>query len=201
MDTSSEAALHAIILAAGGSSRFGSPKQLALIDGQALILRVIKIATEVVGGNVTLVLGAHADEIAEILPCSLARVFVNRVWKQGIAGSIRAGIERLPHTCAAVFLLVADQPLLSSLDLTHLAIAWRRQPHRIVASRYSQVTGVPAIFPYWCFKELMALRGDQGARVILSRYPDQVVPVANPAAQFDIDCPQDLVELGVGRMR
>jgi molybdenum cofactor cytidylyltransferase len=95
-----------------------------------------------------------------------------------------------------VLLLLADQPLVGSHSLNRLAAAWRRQPRSIVASRYGAVTGVPAIFPRWCFGDLASLRGDQGARILLRRYADHVVRLANPEAAVDIDYPEDLLNLG-----
>jgi molybdenum cofactor cytidylyltransferase len=76
-----------------------------------------------------------------------------------------------------------------------LITAWRRQPRQIIASRYGSVTGVPAIFPRWCFSDLAALRGDQGARVLIRRYADHVVRLAHPEAAVDIDYPEDLLEI------
>ena len=86
---------------------------------------------------------------------------MNRDWQQGIASSIRAAVTRLPGACDGVLILLADQPLVGSHSLNRLAAAWRRQPRSIVASRYGAVTGVPAIFPRWCFSDLGALRGDR----------------------------------------
>ena len=62
MSSRSRATLHAIVLAAGASSRFGSPKQLVRFEGQPLIQRVIAGATELAGSAVTVVLGAYAAE-------------------------------------------------------------------------------------------------------------------------------------------
>jgi molybdenum cofactor cytidylyltransferase len=187
--------LHAIVLAAGASSRFGSPKQLVRFEGQPLIQRVIAGATELAGAAVTVVLGAYAAEIAATLPPGSASIIVNRDWQEGIASSIRAAVARLPGACDGALLLLADQPLVGSHSLNRLAAAWRRQPRSIIASRYRAVTGVPAIFPRWCFSDLAALRGDQGARILLSRYADHVVRLANPEAEVDIDYPEDLLEL------
>jgi molybdenum cofactor cytidylyltransferase len=191
----STSTLHALVLAAGASSRFGSPKQLVRFDGQPLIQRVIAGATELAGNAVTVVLGAYAAEIAATLLPGTAGVIVNRDWNEGIASSIRAGVARLPGACDGVLLLLADQPLVSGLSLNRMATAWRRQPRGIIASRYGLVTGLPAIFPRWCFGDLLALRGDQGARILLRRYADHVVRLANPDAEVDIDYPEDLLEL------
>jgi len=195
MSGRSRATLHAIVLAAGASSRFGSPKQLVRFERQPLIQRVIAAATELAGAAVTVVLGAYAAEIAASLPPGSASVIVNRHWQEGIGSSIRVAVARLPGACDGVLLLLADQPLVGSHSLNRLAAAWRRQPRSIVASRYRAVTGVPAIFPRWCFSDLGALRGDHGARILLRRYADHVVLLAHPEAEVDIDYPEDLLEL------
>ena len=188
-------ALHAIVLAAGASRRFGSPKQLVRVDGQSLLQRAIAHASGLLGSAVTVVLGAHAAEIAETLPPGNAGILINRNWQEGIASSIRAAVQRLPGACDGVMLMLADQPLVGSETLSRLITAWRRQPRQIVASRYGSVTGVPAIFPRWCFGDLAALRGDQGARIVLRRYADNVVRLAHPEAAVDIDFPEDLLDI------
>jgi molybdenum cofactor cytidylyltransferase len=195
MSSRGRATLHAVVLAAGASRRFGSPKQLVQFERKPLIQRVIAGATELAGSAVTVVLGAYAAEIAATLAPGTAGIIVNREWQEGIASSIRAAVARLPGACDGVLLLLADQPLVGSHSLGRLAAAWRRQPRSIIASRYRAVTGVPAIFPRWCFSDLAALRGDQGARLVLRRYPDHVVRLAHPEAEVDIDYPEDLLEL------
>jgi molybdenum cofactor cytidylyltransferase len=189
--------LHAIVLAAGASSRFGSPKQLVRLGGELLLHRVITAAGEVAGAAVTVVLGANAAEIGMALPP--VGLIVNREWQEGIASSIRAGVRRLPGACDAVLVLLADQPRVSAASLQRLVAAWRAQPRQIVASRYGSVTGVPAIFPRWSFEELCALRGDVGARAVIARYPDRVLALAHPEAAIDIDRPEDLLSLDPDR--
>lgn len=187
--------LHAIVLAAGASRRFGSPKQLVRVNGQSLLQKVIAHASGLLGSAVTVVLGAHAAEIAKTLSPGNAGILINRNWQEGIASSIRVAVQRLPGACDGVMLVLADQPLVVSETLSRLISAWRRQPRQIVASRYGSVTGVPAIFPRWCFGDLTALRGDQGARIVLRRYADNVVRLAHPEAAVDIDYPEDLLDI------
>jgi len=187
--------LHAIVLAAGASTRFGEPKQLVRFEGQPLLQHVIAGATELAGPAVSVVLGAHAAQISATLPSGGATLIVNRAWQEGIASSIRAGIARLPGACDGVLLLLADQPLVGGASLGRFVAVWRRQPRHIVASRYGAATDLPAIFPRWCFADLLALRGDQGARILLRRYADRVVRLSNPDAAIDIDTPEDLLEL------
>jgi molybdenum cofactor cytidylyltransferase len=192
---SRSATLHAIVLAAGASTRFGSPKQLARVNGQPLLQRVLALAGDQFGPAVTVVLGAHAAEISATLPPGSATIVINRDWQEGLASSIRAGLQRLPGACDGALLLLADQPLVGAEGLRRLVTAWRRAPRQIVASLYSGIIGVPAIFPRWCFDDLAALRGDQGARVVLRRHTDHLVRLEHPEAALDIDYPEDLLDL------
>jgi molybdenum cofactor cytidylyltransferase len=192
----SEDGLHAIVLAAGASTRFGSAKQLVRVAGRPLLHTAVARAVDVAGSAVTVVLGARATELAPLLTHSPASVVINRDWREGIASSIRAGVARMPSSCTAVLLMLADQAAVSAEDLKRLAGAWRRQPEYIAAARYGATTGVPAIFPRSLFPQLNSLRGDVGARLLLQRNPDRVVRVPMASAAIDIDTPEDLLALG-----
>lgn len=191
--------LHAIVLAAGASSRFGSAKQLVRVAGRPLLHTAVARAADVAGTAVSVVLGARAAELAPLLTHSAASVVINRSWREGIASSIRAGVARLPPSCTAVLLLLVDQAAVTGEDLKRLVSAWRRQPEHIVAARYGTTTGVPAIFPRSSFSDLLALRGDAGARALLQRNPDRVVRVPMPSAALDIDTPEDLLKMSSER--
>jgi molybdenum cofactor cytidylyltransferase len=186
-------ALHAIVLAAGASTRFGSPKQLVRVNGRPLLHAVVSRAVEVAGHSVTVVLGANAAELAPLLKHTPASVIVNRDWNEGMGSSIRTGVSRLPGSCAGVMLLLADQASVTTDDLRRLVGAWRRQPEYIVAAQYSGTLGAPAIFPRTSFVDLASLRGDSGARAVFTRNPDRVVRVPMESAALDIDTPEDLL--------
>ena len=121
---------------------------------------------------------------------------VNRDWSEGLASSIRTGIARLPPSCTATMLVLADQACVTAEDLRRLAGAWRRQPLCIAAAQYGATVGAPAIFPRHLFGELSELRGDSGARALLKRHADGLVKVPMSSASFDLDTPADLLELG-----
>ena len=196
MDVQPEATLHALILAAGASRRFGSPKQLVRIDGRPMLHAVLSRAVEVAGHSVSVVLGAHAAELAPLLKHSPAAIVINRDWEQGLSSSIRAGLGRLPGTVEGLLILLADQPSVTTEDLRRLVGTWRRQPEAIAAAQYGGgVTGAPAIFPRWCFRELGELRGDRGAGALLQRHADRLVRVPIAAAAHDVDTPEDLLLL------
>jgi molybdenum cofactor cytidylyltransferase len=190
--------IHVVVLAAGASTRFGSTKQLVRVNGRPLMHNVVSRAVELAGHSVTVVLGAHAGELAPLLKHSPASVSVNREWAEGIASSIRDGIAHAPSTADGVLLMLADQAAVSTDDLRRLAGAWRRNPTTIVAAQYAGTLGVPAIFPRWCFRELNELRGDRGAQSLVQRHIDRVVRLPMPSAELDIDRPEDLLALEVG---
>ena len=190
-------ALHAVVLAAGASTRFGSPKQLVRLRGRPLLHSAVASAVEVAGHCVTVVLGANAATLAPLLRHSPASVVINRDWPEGMASSIRVGLAHLPGSAEAVLLLLADQAALTSEDLKRLVSAWRREPQSIAAAQYDAGLGVPAIFPRAHFAALTQLRGDQGARVLL-RGAAHLVRVPLPNAAIDIDTPEDLLRLNAG---
>jgi molybdenum cofactor cytidylyltransferase len=191
--------LHAIVLAAGASSRFGSAKQLVRVAGRPLLHSAVANAAEVAGAAVMVVLGARAAELAPLLKHSQSSVVINRDWREGMASSIRTGVARLPASCTAVLLMLVDQAAVTGEDLKRLVSAWRRQPDYIAAACYGTTTGVPAIFPRATFLDLQSLRGDVGARVLLRRNADRVVRVPMASAAIDVDTPEDLLKLGFER--
>ena len=181
--------LHIVVLAAGASRRFGSPKQLFPVRGRPMLSRTIQLATRVAGRSVTVVLGAHESQLSELVRTSGATIVVNRHWSEGLASSIRAGILSLPADCAGAMLMLGDQFALRRVDLQRLANAWRRAPSCTVAAQYAGVLGAPAIFPRARFGQLAALRGDHGAQSLLRDPADGVVPVPMEKAALDLDLP------------
>ncbi len=198
-DSPCDPPLHAVVLAAGASTRFGSPKQLVRLDGRPLLHRAVARAAEVAGQSITVVLGAHADELGPLLRHTSASVIVNRGWSEGLGSSIRVAVRQLPASCEGVLLLLADQAAVTGADLQRLCGLWRRQPHLIAASRYDGTVGVPAIFPRSEFSELAALRGDRGAQALLRGRSDRVVAIELANAAVDIDTPEDLLRLTAER--
>jgi CTP:molybdopterin cytidylyltransferase MocA len=184
--------LHVIVLAAGAATRFGGAKQLAKLDGQPLLRLMLNRAQELAGTSVSVVLGAHATEIAPLMSHTTASILINRNWSEGISSSIRLAIGRLPGACSGAMLVLADQAQVSANDLTQLASVWRRQPLLAAAASYAGGIGVPAIFPRTAFPSLLQLRGDRGAQAWLKAHADRVVAVPMPRAAVDIDTVEDL---------
>ena len=80
-------------------------------------------------------------------------------------------------------------------DLRRLFAAWRRHPILIAAALYGGAPGLPAIFPRWAFSDLLELRGDRDARLVLRRNVDQLVRVPMQNAGVELDTPGDLLLL------
>ena len=194
-ETIGGAELHAAILAAGASTRFGSPKQLVRIGGSPVLHQLISNAAFVAGRSITVVIGAHASEIAPALRQSAASVVVNRDWQEGLASSIRVAVESAPPRCDGLLLLLADQVAVTADDLKRLYAAWKRHPILIAAALYDGAPGLPAIFPPWTFPGLLELRGDRDARQVIRRNVDQLVRIPLANASINLDTPEDLLSI------
>ncbi len=185
--------LHVMLLAAGSSSRFGSPKQLADIAGRPMLARALDTVSQLERRHaVTVVLGANAERLEPLVHEAAANVAFNPDHARGMASSIRVGLTQAPFDARGALITLADQVAVTADDLRQLVSRWEQQPDRIVAAQYAGTIGVPAIFPVDLFRELAELQGDRGARVVLLRYPERVIGVPMPSAAQDIDTPEDL---------
>lgn len=193
MDVNDSPGLHAAILAAGPSTRFGSPKQLLRVSGAPVLHTAIANAAFVCGHSITVILGASAREVAPWLRQSAASVVINRDWEEGIASSVRAAVQSAPPRCDGLMLLLADQVAITADDLKRLHAAWRRHPILLAAALHGGAPGLPAIFPRWAFPDLLELRGDRDPRLIMRRNVDQLVRIPMSNAGIDIDTPEDLL--------
>lgn len=196
MDDPASQGLHAAILAAGPSTRFGSPKALVRIAGETVLTRAVANAAVLAGHSVTVVVGAHAREVTQALRQRAVSIAVNREWQEGISSSIRTAVNASPPGSAALLLLLADQVAVTADDLRRLHAGWRRHPVLIAAALHGGAPGLPAIFPRWAYEDLQALRGDGDPRRILRKAVDRVVRIPMANAAVDLDTPEDLLEVG-----
>ncbi len=186
-----------VILAAGESTRMGEPKQLLAYRDSTLLQHTIATVLAL-DAPVVVVLGAHAAQIRAELDEQGALVVENDAWREGMGGSLRAGLGALlaahPDTTAAIFVL-CDQPLLSVATLTDLMAAHERTGAAVVASEYDGTLGVPALFARELFPELLALHSTGGAQQIIRKYRGQTVGISFPGGTVDLDTPADYQSL------
>jgi molybdenum cofactor cytidylyltransferase len=180
-----------VVLAAGGSSRLGSPKQLVQVKGRTLLAHAADCCLSAGCEPVFVVLGASLETIEPTLSGLPVTVVVHSGWREGLASSIRAGISALPEEVEALVLATCDQPLLEPDVVRRLIAGFDGAPGRMVACEYDGTVGVPALFGRDRFEELIRLRGDSGARQLLRRNPGSVVRVPWSGGAFDVDLPSD----------
>ena len=184
-----------IVLAAGASVRMGTPKQLLDIGGASLIRRAAQAAIDSEGHPVVVVLGANAELIRPELDGLEAQVTVNSQWSVGMSSSIRCGLKKLlmlAPEIEGVVLMLADQPEVTSGSLRKLIRAHEDSDSDLVAARYNDVLGTPALFSRAYFDELLQLDGQSGARSLIERHRARVLAIHLPEAAGDLDTPEDL---------
>lgn len=187
-----------IILAAGGSTRLGgTPKQLLTHKGQTLIEQMTSYALSLKSGPVIVVLGANEEQIRPQLANLPIHIATNAGWQEGLASSLRVGLNLLSDESIEAFLiLLTDQPHVTPA-LLHELITTRQQTNRgIVACRYGESghLGVPALFDIHYRAEFMQLSGDVGARKFIQQHMDDCAEVLFPLAAIDLDTWQDVEE-------
>lgn len=190
----SAASYGAVVLAAGGSTRLGRPKQLLELAGEPLVRRAARAAAEAGYAPVVVVVGAAAAEVGAALAGGPFAVATNPDWSTGVASSVRRGLEALAALRAGVdgvLLTTCDQPLVEAAHLAALAAALRDGLHPIAASSYGETVGVPALFSRAVFDELRALEGEHGAKRVIARDPARVVAIALPEGERDVDTEAD----------
>ena len=184
-----------VILAAGASTRMGTSKQLLVIAGKTLLQRTVEAALATPAWPVIVVLGANAEQIRPTLARYPVLVTENPAWAEGMASSIRAGITTLQqfsrHMDAGLIAL-CDQPAFSPATIERLIAAQRDSGRSIVAARYANRHGAPAIFLREHFSTLAHLTGEEGARALLNGDPSQVTSVDLPELALDLDTPADV---------
>ena len=186
-----------VILAAGASSRLGSPKQLLVYSGVTLLQHSIEAAQSSDAVSVVVVLGANADVIRSEIS-NTANVVVNDSWKEGMASTIRFGLQTLvklnPDVEAVVF-MVADQPFVTAELLNDLMELNKKEQRSIVASKYGTTFGTPVLFTKRFFPELLELTGDVGAKSLVRKYLNETAFVPFPKGEIDIDTVEDYKNL------
>jgi molybdenum cofactor cytidylyltransferase len=190
-----ELRLFALVLAAGRSTRFGEPKQLAPFGGMPLVTRAVRLAEAVCGTRSLLVAGHEWPSV--VAACRpLEGFFANNTRHgAGLGASIACGIRSVSDAADAVLLLLADQPLISEAHLLRLKAAWLESQESIVVTAFAGTTGPPVLFPARDFADLAALDGDSGARRTLARAGSRVRHIEFEDALVDVDRVSDLEEL------
>jgi molybdenum cofactor cytidylyltransferase len=177
----------AVVLAAGESARLGRPKQMLKMGGETLVERAVRVAVEA-GLRPVIVVVREEGELADGMRAKGCEVVVNEGASEGMASSIRCGVERAEGTGAGgVVVMACDQVGLGAAHLRALSF----DEGRVAGSAYAGKVGIPAYFPKAVFGELRALRGDVGAREMLQG----AASVEDEGLAVDIDTEADVVRV------
>ncbi len=197
MSEGSQANIGAVVLAAGGSTRMGQPKQLLKYHGVSLLRRAVDTVLATTFRPVVVVLGASADACRTELTGLDVIVVENSNWHAGMGGSIRLGIEALQKTNSeGALVFLHDQPLITANDLAGLGDIWQcGDPGKIAVSRYCDTLGTPIIIGRCWWDELKMLPPSAGAKRLINHHPDCCVVMDLPVAARDIDTPGDYDDL------
>jgi molybdenum cofactor cytidylyltransferase len=180
-----------VVLAAGASTRLGTPKQLLPYNGITLIRRTIETALLVKAHSVHVVFGYEADNMKSEISELPVDVIVNPHWQNGISTSIRTGIQSLDPNIDAAIIILCDQPKLSTDILNTLINTYASTRAPIVTCKYAGTVGVPTLYDRRIFTELLALRGDHGAKPIIERYASERIEIDFLGGEVDIDTIDD----------
>jgi molybdenum cofactor cytidylyltransferase len=187
-----------VIIAAGESKRLGSPKQLLLLDKDTMLNRLIKMVQKAVDFPIYLVLGAYAEKIKAQLPNTNLNIVENNEWQEGMGSSIRIGVQTVIDSANkhdGVLILVCDQPHLSEVAIKDLMALQAIKNTAITASFYANIAGTPALFHQSVFSDLLALKGDQGAKRIIQESDQELAKLQFEMGVLDIDTPENYQQL------
>lgn len=190
----SEKRIGILILAAGGSSRMGRPKQLLQLNGKSLVCRTAQTAIEAGGQPIVIVTGAAAQEVATDLRGLPIHLAPNPSWERGMGSSIQAGMGRLLEiepNLDAVIIMLCDQPGISAATLRKLIDAHTETDKPLCAASFGDAIAPPALFGRQFFNELLSIPPQHGAKQILLNHSSELLRVDCPEAARDVDTPTD----------
>lgn len=187
--------IYAIVLAAGGSSRFGSSKQIAAWEDGTLVRHAVTVAAESCGARSILLAGHDWQAVQDACKPLPGFMVINTEYVTGMGSSLALAVRAIRHTASAIIVMLADQPLVNAQHLGELKAAWSGKSREIVASAYADTIGAPALFASGCFDKLASLRGDDGARTMLQDPSFDVRSIEFEDAAADVDTVDDLARI------
>lgn len=194
----------AVVLAAGVSSRFGTPKPLALLAGRPVLQHVLDAVASVGVAEVVVVLGADADQIERHLRWRSERRLRNPRPEEGISSSLRVGLDGVSPGCDAALILLGDQPLVRVDVIERLLDGFDSPALPIVVPRYRDGGGSnPLLIHRAAWSMAREARADRGLGPVLRDHPELLVHVDVEGSNPDIDTAEDLarIEASLNRRR
>ncbi len=187
-----------VILAAGASTRMGTPKQLLPYGEHTLLSHTVEVAIASICHPIIVILGAYAEQIRPVISQYPIQILENTRWNEGMSSSIQVGIQALDKASEkpdAVVVTLCDQPFISTQLVNQLVETYFTTEKPIIASEYAGTLGVPTLFSSSFFPNLMDLKGAAGAKKIIEKYSDRVFSIPFLEGTVDIDTPEEYNQL------
>jgi molybdenum cofactor cytidylyltransferase len=186
----------AIVLAAGGATRFGSPKTLAPLGSRPVLQHVLDVAGRIGFREVVVILGRDADAIERELTWRGERRLINPNPEAGLSISLNIGLAGADPTVGAALVLLGDQPLVREDVIAALLAGFDAAGRPIVAPRYADGGGPnPLLIARAAWHLAQEAKGDRGLGPVLRANPDLVTEIDVAGTNPDVDTPEDLARL------
>jgi len=179
-----------VILAAGGSSRFGSLKQTLPWCDQNFVNTILKTARLAGLDSLLIVLGNRAEEVRDTITDEDVEILTNPDWEEGQSTSLKLAVKHLEADLAGAIFLMCDQPHLTVHFLASIAEQGRKRS-KVVVPYINDCRTSPVFFPASCFDNFNKLTGDEGGRQIMSECPVVLFPWLDEMMAMDIDTLED----------
>ncbi len=188
----------AIVLAAGASRRLGRPKQIEPWGETTLLGHVIAQTTRLPVDEVWLVLGHEMDTVLANIDLEGCGVVENPEWEEGIASSLRVGLDAVHRMSDAdtALIVIGDQPQIDGEVVEALIESHRRVGLPVTIPKYRYAWGNPVLVDRSLWPRLMSLEGDDGAKRFFQAHPQWVNELWIPSPPpRDVDTDDDIAEL------
>lgn len=187
-----------ILLSAGLSSRFGSPKALARLNQETVLEHVQSILLDSPLAEIIVVLGPHAEAIKPLLrKHKKIKTVYNADYQLGQTSSFKKGLEAVSSAAQGVLLLPLDYPFLQKATLVHLAEFFLKEKPLILIPTHNGKKGHPPIFNISLKKEFLILDNASGVNEIIHRHPSKIhlLPVNDPGVLATFNTPEEFAKL------
>jgi molybdenum cofactor cytidylyltransferase len=187
-----------IVLAAGAASRMNEPKQLLHFEGKTLLRRAVETAIATNCEPVVIVLGVNFEKTSAEIKDLKVEICFNNDWQKGLSSSLKSGLKNLrglaPNIDAFIVSL-ADQPFVTTNHFHQFVTKFQQTDHPIIAAKYGETIGVPALFAKETFDEFETISGDKGAKMLIEKHRRTLETIDLPEAAFDVDTKEDYLKL------
>lgn len=186
----------AVILAAGGSSRLGRPKQLLDWFGKPFIKQLIDITLKAELDPVLVVTGSSHEEVEQVIKDEKVVIVRNEKWESGQSSSMQAGCEALKNYDVDAFIVfLCDQPQVPIELVKTIREASKDKEFDIIGTSVRNKICPPTLFKINCIEGIMTLNGDQGGRALFNSYRTKILDWKDERLIQDSDTEEDYKKL------